>query len=55
MFAGGISGKELACPCRRHKKHRFEPWVGSPGEGNDKPLQYSCLENSMYRDAWQAI
>ena len=22
---------------------------GSPGEGNDSPLQYSCLENSMDR------
>jgi len=27
---------------------------GSPGEGNDNPLQYSCLENSMDRGAWQA-
>ena len=26
----------------------------SPGEGNDSPLQYSCLENSMERRAWQA-
>ena len=24
----------------------------SPGEGNGKPLQYSCLENSMDRGAW---
>ena len=24
----------------------------SPGEGNDKPLQYSCLENPMDRGAW---
>ena len=24
----------------------------SPGEGNDYPLQYSCLENSMDREAW---
>ena len=23
----------------------------SPGEGNDNPLQYSCLENSMDRGA----
>ena len=35
-------------------------WVGSlgqedpPGEGNDNPLQYSCLENTMDRGAWQA-
>ena len=26
----------------------------SPGEGNVKPLQYSCLENSIDRGAWQA-
>ena len=25
-----------------------------PGEGNSNPLQYSCLENSMDRGAWQA-
>ena len=24
------------------------------GEGNGKPLQYSCLENPMDRAAWQA-
>ena len=23
-----------------------------PGEGNDYPLQYSCLENPMDRGAW---
>ena len=26
----------------------------SPGEGNGYPFQYSCLENSMDRGAWQA-
>ena len=26
----------------------------SPGEGNDNPLQYSCLDNPMDRAAWQA-
>ena len=25
-----------------------------PGEGNDYPLQYSCLENPMDRVTWQA-
>ena len=31
------------------------PGLGrSPGEGNGYPLQYSCLENSMDRGAWQA-
>ena len=26
----------------------------SPGEGNDDPLQYSCLGNPMDRRVWQA-
>ena len=26
----------------------------SPGEGNDHPLQYSCLGNPMDRGAWWA-
>ena len=26
----------------------------SPGGGNGNPLQYSCLENSMDREAWWA-
>ena len=31
------------------------PGLGrSPEEGNDKPLEYSCLGNSMDRGAWQA-
>ena len=29
-------------------------WGRSPGVGNGNPLQYSCLENSMGRGAWQA-
>ena len=38
----------------------LETWVqslgqeDSPGEGNDNPLQYSCLENPMARGSWQA-
>ena len=27
----------------------------SPGGGNGNPLRYSCLKNSMDREAWQAI
>ena len=26
----------------------------SLGEGNGNPLQYSCLENIMDREAWQS-
>ena len=28
--------------------------ISLPGEGNGNPLQYSCMENSMDRGAWQA-
>ena len=27
-FPGGTSGQEPACQCRRHKRLRFDPWVG---------------------------
>ena len=31
------------------------PGLGrSPGEGNGNPLQCSCLESAMDREAWQA-
>ena len=26
-FPSGPSGKEHTCQCRRHKRHRFDPWV----------------------------
>ena len=29
-------------------------WGRSPGGGNGNPLQYSCLENPMDREAWWA-
>ena len=44
-----LSGSESTCQCRRH----MIPGSGkSPGKWNGKPLQYSCLENSMGRGAW---
>ena len=51
-FPHGSEGKESVCnagdlgliPGSRR----------SPGEGNDYPLQYSCLKNSMDRGAWGA-
>ena len=51
-FPGGSDGKESACNAG---DPGLIPWLGrSPGEGNDNPLQYSCLENSMDRGAWRA-
>ena len=47
-----LCSKESAARCRRF---RFNFWVGKiPGEGNDSPLQYSCLGNRMDRGAWRA-
>ena len=42
--------------CPQCKRPRFDPWVGndSPGEGNNTPLQCSCLENLKDRGAWGA-
>ena len=53
-FPGGACGKEPACQRRRHKRCGFNPWVGKiPGGGHGDPLQYTCLENPMEREAWQ--
>ena len=51
-----LSGKESTCQCRRHRRHCFNSWVGtSPGERNDNPLKYPCLEDPVDRGAWWAI
>ena len=54
-FPGGTSGKEPDCQCRRHKRCRFNHWVGrSARGGHGNLLQYSFLENPMDRGAWWA-
>ena len=51
-FPGGAEVKASACNAG---DLGLIPGSGrSPGEGNDKPLQYSCLENPMDRGAWWA-
>ena len=51
-FHGDSDGKESACNAG---DPGLIPESGrSPREGNGNPLQYSCLENSMNRGAWQA-
>ena len=40
-------GKNL--PAMQETLGLIPGWGRSPGEGNDNPLQYSCLENSMER------
>ena len=46
--------KNLPASVRNRRDIDWIPGSGrSPGEGNDHPLQYSSLENSMGRRAWQ--
>ena len=51
-FPDSADGDESACNSGNlgsiHRSGR------SPGEGNDNPIQSSCLENSMDRGAWWA-
>ena len=51
-FPGGSEGKASAYNARDLGSI---PGSGrSPGEGNGNPLQYSCLENPMDGEAWEA-
>ena len=52
-FPGGLDGKASTYNAGDPD---LIPGLGrSPGEGNSHPLQYSCLENPMDGEAWQAI
>ena len=49
-FPGDSDDKESACNAGDLDSI---PGLGrSPGEGNERPIQYSGLENSMERGAW---
>ena len=51
-FPGSSVGKEFA---QNSRDWGSIPGLGRfPGEGNNKPLYYSCQENPMHRGAWQA-
>ena len=51
-FPGVLDGKESAC--NAGDLGSVPVSERSPGERNGYPLQYSSLENSMDRVAWQA-
>ena len=54
-FPGGSVVKESACSAGDTEDAGSIPGSArSPGGGHGNPLQYSCLENSMDRGAWQA-
>ena len=45
--AGGASGKELAWQCRKHKRRRFDPWVGK----RDPLVKHTAPHSSIL--AWR--
>jgi len=59
-FSPHVRGLEasLVAQLIKNLPARWETWVQSlawrrtSGEGNGTPLQYSCLENPMNREAW---
>ena len=52
-FPGGSDGKQSAC--NAGGPGSILGLGRSPGEGKGNSLQYSCLENSIDRGAWQSI
>ena len=59
----GLKGDERASlvaqrikrlPAMQETRVRSLGWEDPPGEGNSNPLQYSCLENPMDKEAWRA-
>ena len=49
-FPGGSDSK--ASVCNAGARGSIPESGRFPGEGNSNPLQYSCLENPMDREAW---
>ena len=54
-FPGSIVLKNPPANAEDARDTGLIPGLGrSPGVGNGNPLQYSCLENSMDKEAWWA-
>ena len=51
-YSGGSDGKESTCNVG--DLGSIPRLTRCPGGGHGNPLQYSCLENLMNREAWQA-
>ena len=55
LFQGFPGGSEVKASACNAGDLSLIPGLGKfPGEGNDDPLQYSCLENHMDGGAWWA-
>ena len=54
-FPGGTSGKDPPANAGEIRDLGSTPGSGrSPGRGQGNSSQYSCLENPMGREVWQA-
>ena len=54
-FPGGSVVKQPLANAGNSRDSHSIPGLGrTPGEGNDNPFQYSCLENPIDREAWRA-
>ena len=55
-FPSGFNSKEFASNAGYTGDMGLIPGLGkTPGGGDGNPLQYSCLENPMDTEAWQAM
>ena len=54
-FLGGTVVKKSACNAGGTDVGSSPKSGRSPHRGHGSPFQYSCLENSMDRGAWQTI
>ena len=53
VVMGFPGGSEVKASASNAGDPRSIPGLGRPpGQGNGKPLQYSCLENPMDGEAW---
>ena len=49
---GGASGEEPSCQCRRHRRCRFDPWVGKiPWE--EEMATYFCI--LVWKILWNLV
>ena len=55
-FPGGTVVKNTPANAGGERNSGLNPGSGRvPGGGNDNPFQYSCLENSIDKGAWQPV
>ena len=50
----GLSRRHSGKECLPVKEDVGDTGLRSPGEGNDHPVQYSCLRSPMGRGVWQS-